>query len=157
MNSLEEIRKELDLRILSPDFSDLKSLFDWFGKLEIPELEKHVGFEDKSYCRVPLIANDKYDLLLCCWKSGQEATFHGHPDQGCLVKILDGTLNEELKYNGGNSEIRHHLTGDLGYIIDKIGIHRVWNPSKENAVSLHLYAPGGYKPQFKTQDVRHKT
>ena len=88
MKNLDEVKKELDIRILAPDFSDLKEIYDWFAQLEIKDIESLFGYEDENYCRIPLLARDEYDLLICCWKPGQESAFHGHPNQGCLVKIL---------------------------------------------------------------------
>ncbi len=148
MKSLAQIHKDLDDRILNESFSDLKEIMDWFSGIEIADIDSRSGFVDENYCRIPLIAKDEYDLLLCCWKPGQMAPIHGHPNQGCLVKIISGTLTEEIIYNNGKKEIRVNRESDVGYIHDSIGQHSVSNESTENAVSLHLYAPGGYNPTF---------
>lgn len=148
MKSITEIHKELDDIILNESFYDLKDIIDWFRLLEIKEVKQHIGFEDENYCRVPLIANEQYNLLLCCWKPGQNAPLHGHPDQGCLVKILSGSLTEEVVYNNGEKEIRINTATDVAYIHDAIGKHSVSNDSDQDAISLHLYAPGGYVPEM---------
>jgi len=148
MSSLDVIRNELDSRIINPDFKDLKDIFEWFSGIEIIDIKQYYEFSDDCYCRVPLIVNTQYELLLCCWMPGQLAPFHGHPEQGCLVKILEGTMTETIKYTDGRAETRLNRTGDVAYISDKIGIHQVQNNSDRNAVSLHLYAPGGYKPDY---------
>ncbi len=150
MNSFELVEKELDSLIIKPTFTDLNTLREWFLALEIPQVEERFAFEDETYCRIPIIAKTKYDLLICCWKPGQESPMHGHPEQGCLVKILKGSTTEEVRYVNGSIEVRCNLPGKVAYINDSIGFHRVWNGTEQNAVSLHLYAPGGYKPQFKT-------
>mmetsp|Transcript_47699 Transcript_47699/g.124956 ORF Transcript_47699/g.124956 Transcript_47699/m.124956 type:complete len:109 (+) Transcript_47699:580-906(+) len=36
--------------------------------------------------------------------------------------------------------------GDLAYINDSFGLHKVGNPSCARAVSLHVYAPGWIRP-----------
>ena len=149
MKSLDEVKKELNIRILAPDFSDLEEIYDWFSQLEIKDIESHFAYEDENYCRIPLLARDEYDLLICCWKPGQKSAFHGHPNQGCLVKILKGTTTEEIQFADGSLKTRQNPKGTVGYINDSIGIHRVWNASDENTVSLHLYSPGGYYPVFK--------
>src|SRR5210317_1679255 len=125
MVSLSKLKKELDLRIINPDFKDLKEIQAWFSSLEIQNIRNYYKFDDEHYCRVPLIANNSYDLLLCCWKSGQGVQFHGHPDQGCLVKILAGTLCEDVKYTDGEVETRTNSEGGVTYINDQIGMHRV--------------------------------
>jgi len=149
MKNLEEVKKELDTRLLTSSFSSLKDILDWFSQLEIEDIESHFGFEDDNYCRVPLLAEDEYDLLLCCWKPDQQSAFHGHPNQGCLVKIIEGTTTQEVEFVDGSLKTNENPKGSVAYIDDSIGIHRVWNGGKENAVSLHLYAPGGYSPVFK--------
>ena len=150
MISLEKLKIELNSRIINPNFEDLREIIDWYETIEIQNIKDHFGFEDNSYCRIPLIAREEYDLLLCCWKPGQESPYHGHPDQGCLVKIIAGELFEEVRYNNGNIETYSNTNGGVRYINDNIGIHAVKNVSENIAVSLHLYAPGGYKPEYKT-------
>lgn len=148
MIGLNALKEELNIKIINPDFKDLKQILSWFSELDIEGIHEHFMFEDNHYCRVPLIANNSYDLLLCCWKSGQQSEYHGHPDQGCLVKILSGTLTEDIKFTNGTVETRNNCTGDVAYINDETGVHKIKNNSSEEAVSLHLYAPGGYKPKF---------
>lgn len=146
MQNIEELKAQLDEKILDPNFRDLQDLMDWFGALNIDEIESHYFFEDSGYCRIPLLGCDQYDLLLCCWLPGQESPFHGHPEQGCLVKILKGELTETRRFRDGSFKTGLNSRGSVAYINDSIGFHRVINNSGEEAVSLHLYAPGGYQP-----------
>ena len=148
MLSLKQLEHELSARLINPDFSDLRLLIDWYSGIEIENISSYFNFDDENYNRVILFARDEYDLLLCCWKPGQGAPYHGHPSQGCLVKMIKGSLREELKLADGNESVNQNSEGAVAYINDKIGIHQVSNVSGENAVSLHLYAPGGYIPDY---------
>ena len=149
MLSLNQLEQNLNERIINPEFKDLKEIIDWFADIEIESIRDHFVFEENNYCRKPLISKDEYDLLICCWKPGQGAPYHGHPNQGCLVKMLKGSLQEELKLADGNESVKHNTEGAVAYINDSIGVHQVKNISEDNAVSLHLYAPGGYIPVYK--------
>lgn len=149
MHGITDIKEALNEKIIRKEFLDLLEVKDWFSALKINNIEEKFDFKDDNYCRVSLLSCEAYDLLVCCWKPGQESALHGHPKQGCLVKILHGTLTEEVHYADGQVEERLNQEGATAYINDAIGEHRVWNGSEGNAVSLHLYAPGGYKPQFK--------
>lgn len=64
------------------------------------------------------------------------------------MKILEGQIEESV-YRSPDSEscakLKHQMLlepGESTYIHDKLGLHRIANPSQENpAVSLHLYSP----------------
>jgi len=145
---VDEIKSQLDLRIVDEPFQDLKDLFDWFDSIELEGYEDLVAFDDQDYNRVMIIESDAYDLLLCCWKPGQGSPLHGHPSCGCLMKMLIGRLNEEQYLDGillSSNQYQKHVTA---YITDEIALHKVSNETLENAVSLHLYAPGGYTPTY---------
>ena len=97
----------------------------------------------KPYTR-NLIATDHetYTLLLLCWNSLEESPIHNHPCDGCWLQVLEGEV-QEVRYD-------HRLqctmdivyrSGQLSYITDNTGYHKVGNPSSQRAVTLHLYAP----------------
>ncbi|KAI9485611.1 MAG: RmlC-like cupin domain-containing protein [Benjaminiella poitrasii] len=119
--------------------------------------------------------NGKFNLMILAWSEGQQSPIHDHPNSHCIMKILDGELQETL-FDWPSSvepcdETVVDITQDLNnnktttikcnnqqplvvarntiyqpnqvtYVHDKIGLHRISNPSKERgAVSLHLYTP----------------
>jgi cysteine dioxygenase len=100
--------------------------------------------ETQAYTR-NLIAtdNETYTLLLLCWNPGKESPIHDHPCDGCWLKVFRGSV-QECRYDSNlqcvSDETFHE--GQLGYIYDSMGYHKVGNPSKfEGAITLHLYAP----------------
>ena len=38
--------------------------------------------------------NDKFNLMLLCWASGNKSTIHDHADAHCFLKVLDGNIRE---------------------------------------------------------------
>ena len=40
--------------------------------------------------------NDKFEIYVICWSNNCLSLIHNHPQRGCLMKILDGILEEEL-------------------------------------------------------------
>ena len=147
MQELKEIKAFLDKNIGHSDSEDLMDIKDWFQNLELAHWQNRVAFRKNNYNRISLVNSEAYDLVLICWEPGQGSSFHSHPSKGCLVKILEGRLEDELKEEGKDSQFRSHLANDVLYITDKMGMHRVFNAQETNATSLHLYAPGEYKPQ----------
>ncbi|KAF2455899.1 RmlC-like cupin domain-containing protein [Lineolata rhizophorae] len=99
--------------------------------------------------------NGKSNLLVLVWTPGRGSAIHDHAGAHCIMKVLKGHLKESLypwrePTTGGESPraalepIQETLydENEVTYISDKIGLHKISNPSREEvAVSLHLYTP----------------
>ena len=92
-----------------------------------------------------LMQNDLLKVVLIHWKPGKISRIHGHPDGGCVFKVLKGQL-EELRYTTESSpqllSSSTYIAGSMAYIDDKMGYHAVGNPFNSPAISLHAYTPG---------------
>lgn len=100
----------------------------------------------KNYTR-NLIATDheSFTLLLLCWNPMKESPIHDHPCDGCWLRVLQGCV-QECRYRESSHGLE--LTdeticqkGEVCFIEDSLGYHKVGNPGNEIAVTLHLYAP----------------
>ena len=121
------------------------------------EWEKYAKFDPHRYTRHLIdTGNGKFNLILLCWGEGQGSGIHDHSNSHCWLKVMDGTLSEKLydwpeegaalPGDDGPALVPRKITpghaGDVMYINDTIGLHRVENEShSEPAVSLHLYSP----------------
>lgn len=114
--------------------------------------------------------NAQANLLVLVWNPKKSSPIHCHSSAHCIMKILSGSLEEELYYWPANGKpmipkpatkddlapardpsseqpmkvkkrtLLHR--DDVAYISDALGLHRIGNPSEtEVAVSLHLYTP----------------
>lgn len=142
---LDEIISHIDRNVKTSSFVCLEELQEWLDNLNW-DWEKYTQYQDSTYSRVPLHKCAEFDLLLVCWKPSQGSNYHPHPSQGCLMKVLKGELQEEIKKSNGEVLLSTYSPGATTYICDKIGQHKVSNQSGDFAVSLHIYAPGHYKP-----------
>ena len=112
--------------------------------------ELHVNKCDSTYNRELIYSSPEYDLVIITWCKDQGCAIHNHPENGCTVKILQNSITEEL-YEPETLKLFNSSTytkDDIMYIDDTIGYHRMCNKYDEPCVSLHVYAPGKYKPQF---------
>ena len=110
---------------------------------------KYAHFDKYKYTRNLVDdGNDYYNVLILCWGPGQSSPIHDHANSHCLMKILDGELQEQL-YNEPKDNVPMTLERSLKlernattYINDSIGLHKVSNPSMTKpAISLHIYSP----------------
>ncbi len=90
-----------------------------------------------------------FGIAVLTWLPGQMTSIHGHPENGCVMMPLCGTLTEERftilaslpnKYLPVQKNIL--IPGQTSFINNEIGFHRVRNNGNITAVSLHVYSPG---------------
>lgn len=151
--SFEEL-KEVLAKLLDGDTADIDKIR---AALEAytsdpQDWEEFAHWNDHTYTRNLIDeGNAKYNLILLCWNNGQASSIHDHAGSHCFMKCLDGTLSEELYSCPDEVEVGKELkprkvselkTDGVCYISDKVGMHRISNPSHTiPSVSLHLYSP----------------
>ncbi len=114
-------------------------------KIPSSAFEYCCSWSNKSYTRNCIVENEKFELILLCWEEGQKTPIHDHGGEECWVKIIQGELKETIykvdeagELKAGKSTISK--TGDISYMIDFMGCHRLENLTGGRAMSLHLYA-----------------
>jgi len=71
---------------------------------------------------------------------------------GPLSQLAETVYDKEAFLRGGKcvdgckGRVSVLQAGDVGYICDAMGVHKVGNPTNARAVSLHVYAPGWIRP-----------
>jgi hypothetical protein len=122
---------------------------------------KNLWDSNMNYRRIPIVFEEfnlnKYDTIfgmyLIAWNPFCHTSVHNHPEGGCLMKILDGTVKEQRFMNAESFSIVESLNkGDISYIHDDIGLHRILNENNNTSYSLNIYSPNmhndtiNYKP-----------
>lgn len=162
----EEGKSIFESKNIAHELTELINSFE----LKPADWKTFVHYDKFKYTR-NLICNDKHSrfgLMILAWGPGQKSPIHNHNGSHCIMRVLEGSLLEnlyekksfgsvdcgtesDLSMSQGSLEISEIyektretelLTGQTAYIHDEIGWHRVSNASTTNpAVSLHLYAP----------------
>ena len=132
-NLIESINEHLRGKSL---FSSRKILCNY----NEDDWKNYVIFDNNNYKRNLIYKNDLFEIILICWKKNQESPIHDHPENGCIFKVLQGSIIELKK----NSK-RTLNTYDIGYSIGK-NVHQI--KALEDAVSLHVYSPPNYIPNI---------
>jgi cysteine dioxygenase len=112
--------------------------------------------------------------MILCWAADSKSVIHDHANSHCIVKVLDGQVEESLyDWPDNESYNESHLPSparespafsvkkrqvyeqnQVSYMHDKLGLHRIGNPSpSKGAVTLHVYSP----PYSKCQAFCEKT
>ena len=150
MNSSEthhETYRSLDELITDLSEEDSINYSDIIHSMNLPKsaFEPFCSWSTESYTRNCIVENEKYELILLCWEKGQATPIHDHGGEECWVKVIHGEFREtiyKLDDHAALSEVKSTIskTGDISYMIDFMGYHRLENRSGSRAMSLHLYA-----------------
>ena len=94
----------------------------------------------KTYNRHTYKKNDLFELVVITWDKNQFTPIHSHPENGCLFKILEGSISENFYINDKFIKSNIYNTGNIQYIDNFIGTHSMINNFNNICVSLHIYA-----------------
>ena len=83
-----EMKKRVHLKNMRPIINEYNNI-DW---------KKYVYFDNNKYNRNTVYENENIEMVIISWNNNQKSGLHDHPKNGCLMKILDGELNEYI-YN----------------------------------------------------------
>ena len=123
-----------------------ENIFDKYVGLDWCKLIKH-NFEGE-YNKQLLFKNANFDIYLIVWKPHANVRYHDHSKNGCLFKILKGSLHEIRKLKEGKYISQECIEKKNYYIDDNIGIHSIQNKNIEYTYSLHIYSPPNYNCSF---------
>jgi len=139
MNTLHNLFTTIDNKLINN--TKLNEMIDDIISYNGNDWYKYIQENDTKYNRNIVFKNNKLELIIITWKSTQGTLIHGHPENGCLFKILTGNLQETFYSKSGNDVITNYKINDVSYIHNNYGKHKVTNISKNTAISLHLYSP----------------
>jgi cysteine dioxygenase len=128
-------------------FMDLAGRLSLSGDL----VGSRIAFAGDSYARNLVCRTPFFELLVLCWRPGQESTIHDHGGALNAIRVHSGELTSRtfLQTRGATSsagpvvqDAEEHVPADAHVIgLDRGGIHQLANTSKDDLVTVHLYAP----------------
>ena len=117
------------------------------NSIQLPKLtcDEVSSWSQDCYTRNCIAHGDEFELILICWEKGQATPIHDHGGEECWVKIIDGEFRETLYQKNEAGELNivkstHSTIGDVTYMVDFMGYHRLENLSNKRSMTLHLYA-----------------
>ncbi|MFT5723424.1 MAG: cysteine dioxygenase [Bacteroidia bacterium] len=115
------------------------------ANMPISDFDTMCSWSEDTYTRNCIACSDQFELILLCWDKGQMTPIHDHGGEECWVRIIDGKFKETIyqETDSGDPELERSIlteTGDVTYMIDFMGCHRIENVSGRRGMSLHLYA-----------------
>lgn len=114
---------------------------DWKKHLDICKLDK---FQRNLVSR-----EEQFEIYIINWPGNWESKIHDHANYGCLLKVLDGNLEETI-YSPQLELLKTNYLRkkSVGYLDNTIGFHSVKNKDYSNSVSIHVYSPPLHKTEY---------
>ena len=104
------------------------------------------GYARNLLCRTPF-----FELLVLCWRPGQESTIHDHAGALNAIRVYSGELTSRTftRTSGASSgdgpvaqDGEERVPADAHMVgLDRNGIHQLANTSADDLVTVHIYAP----------------
>ena len=106
----------------------------------------HVCYSEITYNRKQICCDNTHEMLILSWLN-QSSKIHDHPEKGCILKVLEGEVIEEIYTTDKNNNpifiTRNMLKqGDIGYRESNKIIHKI--VCLDKAVTMHIYADPNY-------------
>lgn len=114
-------------------------------KYNCNDWQNYCKFCDVSYKRNRVYMNDLFDIYIICWNNKQKSPIHDHAANGCIMKILQGQICQQIFTS--DVKFLKQITNkkdNVSYIDNSIGLHKIIN-CNDKAISLHIYSPPLYK------------
>ena len=127
----------------------LKELKELISKYEGNDWNKYKRLSKETYQRARIITNDQFEILLLGWNANQASPIHDHPKSGCILRMMEGELVEELYSSSDVTKCissRLAKRNDVSYLEGDQIVHRISNKTKGPSFSLHIYSPPHYVP-----------
>lgn len=95
-----------------------------------------------QYQRKVIFNKNGVEAVLITWPAGSQSFFHDHGKSSGVVRILSGKVKEEVYSKKTKKFLRESIFKKGGVCLETPDIiHRMSNPFKSEAISIHLYAP----------------
>jgi cysteine dioxygenase len=141
--SLQELREQIHLLTKNEyvDIQDLCTLMENY-KCDLNEVQRYINFQPNIYTRNLIDGgNGKFNFILLCWNTKSGSPIHDHTSSHCIMNSQPSNAENGNQSMNIIAEQQLHA-GEVSYMHDRIGLHRVGNPSEtEGSMSLHLYMP----------------
>jgi cysteine dioxygenase len=128
-------------------------LIDLAGGLRLSDelVGNRIAFARDGYARNLVCRTPFFELLVLCWRPGQESTIHDHAGSLNAIRVRSGELTSRLFLPAAGAApgpapveltAEDRLGPDAEVIgVDRGGIHQLANTSSEDLVTVHVYAP----------------
>ena len=140
--------------------NEYMSMLEEFKNSKRERLSSYHTLNTNGYSKYQLYSNNNYEINIIEWNKGARSLVHNHPHNGCVIKLIKGSLLEDrynYPMNSKKTPIVHTQRNMIvpihsfnksqthSYYMD--GLHSVTNINNDKSYSLHFYSPPNFVPE----------
>jgi cysteine dioxygenase len=143
LNLINNIKKQLIENKVIFESEKIKKIIEEYNS---DDWKKYVN--EKNEKKIKIYENELFDIYIIKWDNNEFSKIHNHADNGCWLKVLQGSLQENL-YDKNFNFIKNTILkkDDINFIKNSIGYHNIIN-YEENSITLHIYSPPGHVTEY---------
>lgn len=115
---------------------NIEELYDYIDNLKL-----NVSIPNKPYTiiRDRIYCDDVYEIFIIYWNKDYTSPIHSHAENGCILYVIDGCLEETVYRDSITVENKSIHTFDKSFITNTIGTHQI--KAVTESISVHIYSP----------------
>lgn len=151
MESLDKLGEHITNEICNG--IPLQNLTSTFATYIGHDWKKYI-VDDKNipYSKKCAFQNEYIEIIIISWGKNKHSKIHDHPSGGCLLKIMEGCLVENVYILNNNfiefSKVNHLQLDQISYQVGTHYLHSISNENDTITVSIHIYSPPNYKIKY---------
>ena len=117
-------------------YNNIGSVYNLIKNYNDNDWDKYLIKNPIAYQKTIISKTKEYELVLINWEKNAFTDYHYHPENGCVMKILNGNLKEFYEKDNKilkNNDINIRLKNDK---------HMIY--ALEKSYSLHYYSPPNF-------------
>jgi hypothetical protein len=137
------------MKELSLILKDSNNLDAWtttineFTEIHGAWIHEHIDFIENNYNEIMLFDENDIQIFIICWDKNTESKPHYHTDFGCFMKILQGSVKEDIIIKTDKSvDIfnKYSHSDEISFVNKCDIIHNIINQD-EQSITLHISFP----------------
>ena len=160
--------KSIDyFRCIIDQFSkhEYKEFLDDFKDSNKERISSYDLLTTNGYSKYQLYKNNNYEVNMIEWEKQAKSKIHNHSPNGCVLKLIDGSLIEDkfiypenyntqtynlepIKHTERNVIVPiHSFNKSKTHSYYMEGFHQITNINNDKSYSLHFYSPPDFIPK----------
>jgi hypothetical protein len=138
---LDDIFKKLEVKL---DINNIIILLKNYKGDDWKQYSSTIEWYNEIYHKILIKKMKNYEVYLIYWNKNITSPIHDHPSEGCVFKVLEGELIEDLYFNKDNKitfnsrNILHK--NEISYNSSNTILHNIINQDNKS-ISIHIYFP----------------
>ena len=143
INNLVELIQILEESYQKTTIENFKEIVKLYNGNDWRKFADH----QKDFSKRYIYKSKNFEIVLICWKKDYQTKYHKHPNNGCVLKVLEGCLMENIKDDINNEKeeiikMNIFINDSISFMHDNKGVHKI--TAMTDTFSLHIYSPPGF-------------